>query len=159
MIYKYLGSCLLVGSAVFYSWHKLRREKAYKKILNECIDLLRYIYRNIECFQKPLPEIIGEYKSKYLDFGIFFSAVKETNMASAAEKMKVYLPVDAYHVMEKYIQSAGKGYKDEELQLCKYTCDTLQNISEKLDEDSRNHAKITKTLPLMFALSVVLLFW
>lgn len=159
MLLKYIGAFLLMGSAVFYSLNRLKRERLQRKSIQECIDLLRYIYRNIECFRKPLPDIIGDYESTYLKEHGFFDALQKQNILSAFESLKPCMSSEAYSVMQAYGKSAGKGYKEEELQLCRYTCDTLQMLSEKLNKDSQTHAKMTKTLPFLFALSAVLLFW
>lgn len=159
MLYKYFGSVLLLGSAVYYSWDKLKRDKLQIDVIAGCIDFLQYIYRNIECFQKPLPEILNEYNNTSLNSFGFLDALKQNDLYSASEKLKDKLSEEAYSVMESYLQSAGKGYKDEELQLCRYTAGFLQKILENMKEDSKNHTKMIKTLPFMFALSLVMLLW
>jgi len=159
MQFKVFGAAVLLGSAVYYSFQRLKKEHIQILLLQECIELLQYIYRNIECFQKPLLEIIEEYNSPVLESLGFFEKVKQDGLIIGVKQFNQKVPQECYDTIMNYAISAGKGYKEEELQLCRYTYDTLHSLKEKISKENINHTKVIKTIPFMLALSIVLLFW
>jgi len=159
MLYRSMGSIILVMTAVFFSWQKMRHNRIQKQIIIELTDYLRHIYRNIECYRKPLPEITAEYTGKLLREVGFCTKIENGDFFAAVECLKDYIPQDIYAVIGNYGKSAGKGYSEDELRICRNTCEILEEAVQKMDKDSKKQNRIIQTLPLIFALSAVLLFW
>ena len=92
-----------------------------------------------------------------------------TGFNSVASIKKAYLIVvcktasensvgEAKKIAKKFVYSIGKGYTDEEVELCKYTSDSIDKILVKLKSDMADRVKMYYSLPLLFVSSVILIF-
>lgn len=155
---KTMGILVLLIAALYYSYSQQWLGKRKYKMLEELCDLLRWIQKNIECFVKPLDEISHEYTSPLLASYDFYKKWQTIDLLTAFEELP-YLTDDVRKVLQQYGKSAGRGYKEEELRLCRYTCEQLNELRSKQAKDLHTKKRMYQTLPFLLVLSIILLLY
>lgn len=158
MATKALGIIVLLGTAFYYSYSHQWMGQRKCLLLEELCDLLSWIQKNIECFAKPLDEICKDYSSPQLARYDFYQQWQTKGLLYAMEGLP-YLPDTAKEVLLQYSRTAGQGYKEEELRLCRYTKEQLCEILHKQKEDLHAKNRMYRTLPFLLVLSIVLLLY
>ncbi len=160
---KLAGGIMLFLAALYYSICKQRQEKTKLDILTELCDLFGYLQKNIECFSSPLGDLYRAYSSPTLAQLGFYETWREASLEAAVAVLTGGagnpLPEGAEKTMRHYSERAGQGYKEEELQLCRYTRDALQEELQRAQKNSAGKRRMYRTMPFLLVLSVVLLFW
>ncbi len=160
---KLAGGIILLLAALYYSLTKQQQEKNKLIILAELCDLFGYLQKNIECFSSPLGDLYRSYTSPALAQMGFYEIWREDSLDAAMDVLSIKagnpLPAGVEKTIRRYSQKAGQGYKEEELQLCRYTRETLQEELQKAQKDSDGKRRMYRTMPFLLVLSVVLLFW
>ncbi len=156
-IIKISGIFLILGSSAVFSIALLAEWREKIRFTKELLYFVGFIRENIEYLKKPLPAIFESYKSDCLEKTGFLPMARRSGFAAAwkANRVKTYAVID--EVMSEFSKNIGKGYLDEEVRLCKYTEERLSDIVKKLEKEQKNKEKLYKTIPVMIALSVVLI--
>lgn len=155
---KTMGILILWITALYYSYSRQWLDRRKNQMLEEIVSLMDWIQKNIECFAIPLDEISREYTSPLLDSYGFYTMWQTKGLLPALEELPL-LPDTAREIVLQYGKMAGHGYKEEELRLCRYTCEQLNHILKKQREDSQSKSRMYRTLPFLLVLSIVLLFY
>lgn len=148
------GSIFLIGSAIYYSYNRIHEERIRCKNLGKWVHFLIFTENHIRSFRTPLPEIVIAYNDQEKEFS--GSPFAENGLEKQLQMMA--MPSKALPVLHEYIRKAGSYYETEEIRLCAYTIEVLQKILEQEESELQNKTRLYRTLPLMFALSIVLLF-
>lgn len=148
------GSILLLASAAFFSYEKIRAERSRYAGLQEWLSFLTYAENQIRSFRTPYPEIFAAYREQ--NRTTFSNSLAQNGLVCQLSSSVV--PNDAVPVLRDYVAKAGSHYEAEEVRLCGYTIAALQTISDAEKKKLREKTKLYRTLPLMLALSIVLLF-
>ncbi len=159
---KLAGGIILFLTALYYSLLKQRQEQNKLEILTELCDLFGYLQKNIECFSSPLGDLYRSYTSPNLAQLGFYETWRKDSLEAAVDALAAQagkpLPEGAAKTIRLYSYKAGQGYKEEELQLCRYTREALQEELQKAQKDSGGKRRMYRTMPFLLVLSVVLLF-
>ncbi len=155
---KTLGIFVLLATAWYYSYSRQWLGQRKRQLLEELCDLMEWIQKNIECFAKPLDEISREYSSPLLASYGFYEKWQNQDLSTALEALP-YLSDAVREVLLQYGKSVGQGYKEEELRLCRYTCEQLNKLLTKQKEDLHAKNQMYRTLPFLLVLSIVLLLY
>ena len=158
MAAKTLGIITLLLTAYYFSYNRHKSEAIHYGLLLELCSLFSYIQKNIDCFTKPLNEICCEYTSPLLQQYGFFTAWKQQDLTYAVNILP-HMTTPVKEILLSYSHSAGQGYKEEELQLCRFTYEQLQEIVSGQKEEHAAKNKMYRTLPYLLALSIVLLLY
>ena len=148
------GSVLLLSSAAFFSYEKIRMEQARYGSLQEWMRFLNHAENQIRSFRTPYPDILTSFRRQ--EDTPFAQSLAQSGLT--AQLSVSLLPSGAAVVLQEYIEKAGSHYEAEELKLCEYTITALQVILDAEKKNLREKTKLYRTLPLMLALSIVLLF-
>lgn len=154
---EWIGAGILVASAWFVSAGLIRDHKTGLQELEALYDMISYVRDNIEHLMKPLPDIFETYTNDYLETCGFLPAVRQTDLRQAWDVQAFAITGEARHLVHDFIQNIGSGYRTEELRLCEYTIGRLRGILDHARADTANQLKLYKTVPMMFALSVILI--
>lgn len=154
---EWIGGGILLVAAWLISSDLINNYKTKLCELEALYDMISYIRDNIEYRMKPLPDIFNGYGNEYLEHCGFLEAVRKTDLSQAWLTQKFALSGEAYRLIQDFIKEIGGGYQTEELRLCEYTLVRLHDILEKIHEDSANQLKLYRTVPMMFALSIILI--
>ena len=122
---KWIGTVVLVLAAMQYSYAYQKHEQMKLRLLTELCDLFAYIQKNIECFSKPLGELCRGYSSPALAQLGFYDCWQEGRIHDMQHTLRL-LSASEKDTVQQYFRNAGQGYKEEELQLCRYTLDRLR---------------------------------
>jgi len=159
IILKFFGAAVLLAASFFLGASMIRDERG--KIDEACsiLDLIKYIKDNIEHFVKPLPDIFASYNNSVLEKNGFLTSVRENGIHLTAEKIEDYFHTDSelLSIFGDFCRSIGGGYKDDEVRLCSYTANQIEKRIEKMRDDYSSRSKLYRTIPPLFALSVVLI--
>lgn len=155
---KTMGIIVLMTTAMYYSYSRQWLGQQKRKILEELCSLMDWIQKSIECYAKPLDEISQEYTSPVLKNYGFYTTWQTQNLLTAFRELP-YLPENVREVLLQYGKTVGQGYKEEELRLCRYTCEQLNRLLIKQKEDLHTRNKMYRTLPFLLVLSIVLLLY
>ena len=153
--YKILGSLILIISAIAFGLKKIKSERAKLKEITAFADMIKFIQNNIEHYNKPLPDIFAEYHNDHLSELLDRIRTSGINKAVANYSFNI-----AASISEKIICFAnkiGSGYTDDELSLCQYTYKSLLESETKMRIEIRNTEKMYLTIPVLLALSVILI--
>ncbi len=155
---KMLGGVILLITALYYSKTKQQQEQTKLTILTELCDLFGYLQKNIEHFSSPLGDLFRSYTSPALAKWNFYTVWQEHSLAKAVCQLPG-LSEGIRKTLTDYDTKAGQGYKEEELQLCRYTREILSEELQRKRQESGGKNKLYKTMPFLLVLSIVLLFW
>ena len=158
MAVKTLGIITLMLTAFYYTRTRQKTEDIKYGILSELCSLFTYIQKNIECFTKPLYEICQGYTSPLLEEYGFYSVWKQQTLIHAVQSLP-YIRNDVREILLRYARSAGQGYKEDELNLCRYTLGQLQEKLAGQKEERNAKNRMYRTLPYLLVLSIVLLLY
>lgn len=148
------GSILLLASAAFFSYEKIRSERLRYTGLQDWLSFLTFAENQIRSFRTPYPEIFTFFREQEdTAFAHSLAQIGLTAQLSAST-----LPSGAIPLLREYVAKAGSHYEAEEVRLCGYTITALQTILDAEKKNLREKTKLYRTLPLMLALSIVLLF-
>lgn len=157
MILEFTGAGIILVSALLLSLGLIRDYRNSLRELEALHQMITYIRDNIDHFMKPLPEIFQTYKNEYLEACGFLPNVRRTDLRQAWDGQTFTLSEDTRTLLTTFVYQIGNGYREEELRLCDYTLTRLNGILEKKRSESKNKLKIYKTVPMLFALSVILI--
>ena len=149
---------LILLSAVFYGWTKIYAERNKLKETSAFYDFIRYIRDNIEHFSKPLPEICKNYQNQYFTKRGLSSQIERCGIKSALEAYVFLMSEEDTDTVLQFAREIGGGYREDELRLCDYTLKRLEGSIAAQKGEIKNKEKMYKTIPVLLAASVILLF-
>ena len=145
-----------------FAWgrSKAAEEKRKIAVLAEFSSFVKFVGENIERFKTPLPDILAEYTPAEPKISEFITQAKSCGIKKSWENCSDMLgfSAESEKIAKKFVYSIGKGYTDEEVELCKYTSDSIDKILVKLKSDMADRVKMYYSLPLLFVSSVILIF-
>ncbi len=157
MILEFTGAGIVFASAVFLSLGLIRDHRTHLRELDAIYNMIAYIRDNIDHFMKPLPDIFQNYTNDCLESCGFLSDVRRTDLHQAWNGQTFSLSEETHTLLNDFFTRIGSGYRTEELRLCDYTLNRLNSILEKKRNESKNKLKLYKTVPMLVALSVILI--
>lgn len=120
------------------------------------ISLIRYLRSEIECFSMPLPRALARCPRQILEACGYSGA-------SAPESIRQILPYVSDSVtraqMSRFCDEIGKGYLDEQLSLCDYYIEVLEERRRELATQLPPRRKVNSVLCLSGALAIVILLF
>jgi len=157
VIVKLIGSAVILGASVYYGQIKIRAERRKIEDISSFAELVKHIGECIEYFSQPLPEIFNEYRNEHLDNSGFMTIVKSKGLMYAVQNCGMSFGREELDNIIKFAQTIGKGYREEEVSLCRYTYSKLTDAEEKKRTALKDKEKLYRTIPPMLALSVILI--
>ncbi len=155
-MYKLIGAVILVLAALFCSAYILLREKKHIEQLGGFTELIRQIYKQIEAFNLPVPDIM-----KSLDRDILkscgASGQEGLTIESLVSREELFLNQKEKKIILDFSQGLGRCYRDEQLKLCKYYLDELEGRLSIIRSEYPKKRKLTLTLCFCAALGLIIL--
>ena len=78
-------------------------------------------------------------------------------MAEAVEETEWRLSSGELAVLRDLASRLGRGFREEQTALCRYAGDRLEDALEKLRAEEAGRARLWRSIPLLAALSLILL--
>ena len=148
------GALLLLAASIGFGAANIRAEKNRRRELDAILRLVRHIRENIEHFSRPLGEIWARFDDPVLDASGFLAVLRREGMEAAVRKST--LTADVRAVLSSFASSLGRGYREEQIALCRYTEEKLSGIAETLAKSAPDRERLWRTLPVLAALSLIL---
>ncbi len=154
---EWLGTGSLMIAAWLFSTVLIRDQRNRLREAEALYDMVSCIRDNIEHLMKPLPEIFQNYTNTYLESCGFLPTVRKSDLRTAWTEHTFAVSGETYRLIDEFIRNLGSGYRTEELRLCEYTLGRLRKNLDHMQGDAVNQRKLYKTVPMMFALSIILI--
>ncbi len=151
---RFVGSALILLSAVLFGYGARKGEREHILLLQDGEALIRHARRKVELYGTPLSEL-------FLDFDAGFSAevqkkLKSVPPAQALQDVIVRLGADGQY-LSRFSQEIGQGYKEDTLRLCDECIEMLSEKRRIAQAQCEARGKLYFSLPVLVALSVVLM--
>lgn len=160
LIVKTAGSVTLVIAAIYYGTVMICEERSKLITADAICEMMQYVRDNIEHFMKPLPDILASYRNDTLEKIGFLGDVRENGMKYAQLDRyfgKNAVDGEVFAVLSDFCGKIGEGYRNDEIRRCDYAIAQIEKRTAKMKDDFSSKAKIYRTLPPLFALSILLI--
>ncbi|MBQ8746717.1 MAG: hypothetical protein IJZ08_02490 [Clostridia bacterium] len=150
-----VGAILLLLSALMIGTSMQRAEFARIDLLRGTVLLLSHARRQIALFGTPVDRIFFDFADGF-DPSILQMLSElpvEQSLPILADRLKPY-----GSFLLKFADEIGSGYREDALHLCDYCIDTAKAELVTAEEAYSRRKKLYITLPLLFAVSLIVLF-
>lgn len=164
MGYKIVGVCLLIFAGIYCAVYFCRRERKRVRAIDGYISLLFYIKGQIDCFAKPIADILrGADKQIIADC---IGASRSETIQGEFEEIPVLIDESAglledesVRILRSFSGELGSTFRDEQLKRCDYYIAALTRERERLFEALPAREKVCSALSVSCALVFAVLLW
>jgi len=135
---KYLGALFIMCGCVILSYFYESKEKTRLLNLIKIRDFISYVKNQIDFFLTPCHKLFSEYDDDFIK-GL---------IDNDFNNMGIYFEEHIADELSHFFKSLGNGLKDEEISLCDYTIQKLDDTIKKVEGEIKNKIKIFRTLSL-----------
>ncbi len=154
---KFAGCAVTVFCSAVWGYEKSRSLNRSLQLAISLTALVKRIGNDIDTLKKPLNDIYADYVDELLEEAGFLADLRERGFREALEKVKKSLPDGAYDVLYPFAVRIGGMDKETESALCRGTAANLEGIINAAKEKMPEKTKMYRLLPVLCALSVVIL--
>jgi hypothetical protein len=158
LIFKWLGSALLLGLSCAYSVAVWQQMQGRGRLGRGWISLLTYVRGQISCFGTPLQDILVSADEKLLA-GVGLTRLETTDFSSLCHRGAEELQGASGDLLLALGDEIGTIWRAEQVERLDYYIAALEeqvvSFSSRLQDRVRLHA----TLSLSGALAIILLMW
>lgn len=156
MGYKVIGSILLLLSGGIISVFVSGFGKTSLAVLDGFISLIFYIKGQVDCYSRPIGEILSGAPPEILERCFYFGGASLLNMV---EKCKVYLSDESYRLLYCFASEFGSTYREEQMKRCDYYIEALTEERRIMAEDIPKRSRIYCTLAICSSLCLAIMLW
>ena len=150
---RFCGAVLFLASAICVGILMRKNESRHIAALTDALEIVAHVRRKIDLFGTPLGELFTDYpEDKALS-----RRLSAMPLAEALQPLMNAMESDA-EILLRFCTELGGGYREDTLKLCDYTTEVLTARLGYHQKEYPAHAKLYVTLPVLLALSVILLF-
>lgn len=133
------------------------REKRRIQLLEAWIDLIFHIRTQIDCYLKPIGEIL-----QGADMGLLQACMgTPTDRAPQIllERCRPYLSGDAERLLTAFVGEIGCSYREEQVKRCDFYMESLRRLSEKEREELPARLRVRTSLCVCASVGAAILLW
>ncbi len=156
MIYKAVGSILLCISGAWVSSYISKFQKNKLTVLDSFISLIFYIKGQVDCYSKPISEILHSAPSELL---CCCDICEDFSLCDIVEKNKIYLDGESYRLLYCFASEFGTTYREEQMKRCDYYIEALTEQRKNMADDIPKKSRIYSTLAICSSLCIVIMLW
>ncbi len=153
---KLLGALLILGVGSLSAFLTARYERRRLSVLDGWLDLILYIRAQIDCYLRPLGEILSTRDAAHLDETL---AAPDADLPAILEASSLYLDGDTNHLLEGFVREIGGGYREEQLKHCDYYISALRDHRTRVAAELPSRIRLTVALCICAALGTAILLW
>lgn len=158
MTVKFIGSLLVVLAGGVLSFSFCRFEKKKLSVLDSYISLLFYIKGQIDCYSKPISDILKSADREIIEgCGCRFS--DSMNLDDMLEEGKIYLERESMRLLSCFSKEFGSTYKDEQLRRCDYYIEALLEERRGLSDDIPSRNKVGSAIWMCASFGLMIVLW
>lgn len=155
-LFKLMGAMLLVYSGVATSCELNRRATAALTQNEGMLALLRTVRGQIECFARPISEILASCDAEML-FACGYRGEGMPSDLSTLLKACRGSDVDTIRIVTRFAEEFGRGHREDEVRACDYTLELLEARRQTLSADLPVTKKRNTVLSVCGAMALALL--
>ena len=156
MIVQMVGACLLLIAAAAVVIRLRIDEKRYIQSLQCAVRIIRHAKRKISLFGTPTEDILCDFDdsgcAKYL------CVRKDVGFHAGVAPVSAALHKQEQALFDHFAERLGQGYKEDALKLCDFTLSCLEEKTAKAEIEYPSRMKLYTALPILFAVSLFVLF-
>ncbi len=152
---KLIGGFLIIGVALIASGALVTKEKRRIKQLGGFTALIRFIFKQIEAFNMPIPEIISLADKELLSLCGF--ADGDSDILHVLTHKELYIDGKSKSLLINFASGLGKSYRDEQLKHCNYYISEIEKYCESEEKDYPRKRKLILTLTLCAAIGLIII--
>ena len=165
MIYKAIGSLLLLLAGGYVTITVRRFEYRRLRVLDGYLSLLYYVKGQIDCYAMPIRDILTRADPCVLAACLGLGR-EETGALGGCDSLpamlresRLYLEPEAERLLSTFTAELGSVYRAEQVVRCDYYIAALTQERRKLCDALPARLRITSTLCLCCALGAAVLLW
>ncbi len=151
------GALLLLAASICFGAANIRAERKRRRELDALLALVRHIRENIEHLARPLHEIYALFDDPALASPGFLTRLRASGFPAALAETELSIGGAERAVLVPFADSLGRGYREEQIALCRYTEEKLSELAESLAKSALDRERLWRALPTLAALSLILL--
>ena len=156
MVFKLIGSLFLCVSGIFASAFVSKFQKNKLLVLDSYISLVFYIKGQVDCYSKPISEILACAPRELLEQCL----VKEgAGLCEMVEASRVYLSDESFRLLYCFASEFGSTYREEQMKRCEYYIEALSEERKNVAEEIAKKSKIYSTLAICSSLCLLIMLW
>ncbi len=165
MIYKVVGSLLLLLAGGYVTVTVRRFEHRRLRVLDGYLSLLYYVKGQIDCYAMPIRDILSRADPHVLAACLGLGREEmETfggyeSLPDMLRESRLYLEPEAERLLSTFTAELGSVYRAEQVARCDYYIEALTQERRKLCDALPSRLRITSTLCLCCALGAAVLLW
>ncbi len=135
---KYIGALFIMCGCIVLSYFYECKERSRLSHLIKIRDFINYIKIKINFFLTPCHQLFSEYDDE------FIKKLIENNFDNVSDYYDEPILSDITH----FFANLGNGLKEEQINLCDYIIQKLDDSIKKVEGEIKNKIKIFRTLTL-----------
>lgn len=154
---KLAGVLTLLAVGVALAMGSVQTERRRLSVLDAWIELLLTVRREIDCYLRPIDEILCGCPD-----GLLRACTAGGGGRSPNELVRgaaPYLDPETCRLLERFSREIGSSYREEELRLCDFCIQALRSHRDVLAAEHPARIKLGVTLSLSAALGAIILLW
>ena len=169
MIYKILGSILLLAAGGYVSLAVSRFERRRLGVLDGYISLIYYIKGQIDCYAMPLADILARADPTLIasclglergrppeDLPTFGDTAP---LPALLQESRLYLAPESERLLTAFTGELGSTHRAEQVARCDYYIQALTDERRKLYDTLPSRLRTASTLSLCCAVCLAILLW
>ena len=156
MILKLFGSALLLAVGMAVAYQNARREKQRLEVLDAWIALLRFLRNQIDCYLRPLEEILADPNAPTIPHGEPDAVPTLPALLAASTPL---LEPEGERLLAAFVREIGTSYRREQVRRCDAYLTALGELRARQAEGLPARVRAASTLLLCATLGVALLLW
>lgn len=158
MLIKLLGSLLIALSGTVLSFSFCRFQKKRLQVLDSYISLLFFIKGQIDCYLRPISEILNMADIKVIE-GCGYKNGAPASLIEMLPYSKIYLEDESERLLYNFSEEFGSTYKDEQLKRCDYYIESLLVQRGALCEEIPSRNRVGSALWMCASFGLMIMLW
>ena len=154
-ILKLVGTMMLVCSGFAASYELNRRAVAALRQNEGMMSLLRTVRGQIECFARPISEILSASDTRDLLACGYFGEETPSDLLGLLSQCKVYDRATVKIVLQ-FAEEFGRGYREDEVRACDYVLSRLEERRVQMAAELPIKKKRNTALAVCASLAIAL---
>ena len=151
---RIMGMVLLIAAGICFGLSVRRAERSRIALLASSAALIRHARRKIDLFETPTADLFSDFSEGFDENTR--RALAEKPLSEALSETMTTLGADG-EVLSKFVREIGSGYKSDAIRLCDYCLAVMEDRHAAAVSRYGTHKRLYLVLPLLFAVSVIVL--
>ena len=158
MLIKLFGSLLIAISGAVISFSFCRFQKKRLSVLDSYISLLFFIKGQIDCYLRPISEILSMADSRVIE-GCGYKNGSPSSLIEMLPHSRIYLEEESQRLLCNFAEEFGGTYKDEQLKRCDYYIESLLVQRGALCDEIPSRNKVGSALWMCASFALMIMLW